>query len=353
MKIKVLKSVLAVIATLSLFSACQKENTKPAYHRIYYFITSDKDLYMHVGDVFTVTVADAPEDYPNVWASADKNVATVDANGQITATGLGETEILITNPYPYQKIANSVNIHVMPDDVYTFRSAYLKMIPVKGGSFTMGKEDYPLNPAREARVDDFQLADAEVTMSLFTAVIDGKPNHTEDFPVTATYQQWEEIFLQALRQLTGKPFRFPTEAEWEYAARAGSNTTYSGGDDLKELGWYKGSPSTAWTPFSETSHLVNRPARNFKPNAWGFYDMSGSVAEWVSDVVGETQAKPEDLDPEDRIYQEDLLYHPNAHIAKGGSIFSPASCCTIWTRETLYSPQDMPSTGPFGLRVAL
>lgn len=336
-------------AALSLMVGCEKHvPSQPVFH---YFIVSDTDLYMHVGDAFTVTVDDSPKEYPNKWTSKDNRIATVDANGQVKATGLGETQVVVSNPYPHQNLSSSINIHVMPDDVFTFRSAYLKMIPVKGGSFTMGKKDYPLNPAREVTVGDFQLADAEVTISLWKAVLDGQAINTEDFPYTATCQQWEERFLQALRQLTGKPFRFPTEAEWEYAARAGSDTPYSGGNNLDELGWYKGSPATSWAPYS--SPLVNRPARSFKPNAWGFYDMSGSVAEWVSDLAGETQAKPEDLDPEDRTYQEDLLYQPAAHIAKGGSIFSPASCCTIWSREAYYSPEDMPRTGPFGLRVAL
>lgn len=341
---------ICAIAVISLMSSCRKIEfpEKPVVH---FYRLSDTDLYMHVGDALTVVASDFPTDYPNEWVSMDKNIATVNPNGRITATGLGETQVVVSNPYPYQKICDTVNIHVMPDDVYTFRSAYLKMIPVKGGSFTMGKENYPLNPAREVTVDDFQLADAEVTLSLISAVL-GDSKGSANAPYTASYQEWER-FLKALRDITGKPFRFPTEAEWEYAARAGSDTPYSGGNDLEELGWYKGSPMTSMPPFNEGLNTISREVRSFKPNAWGFYDMSGSAAEWVSDVVGELQAKPADLDPEDLKYQEDLLYFPNAHIAKGGSIFSPASCCTIWARETLYSPQDMPSTGPFGLRIAL
>ena len=207
MKIEVLKRMMAVIAALPLLAACGKEITEPENPVVYFYSLSDRNLYMHVGDVFTVTVKNGPQDYPNKWSCKDENIATVDANGQVKATGLGETEVLFSNLYPHQYISGSVNVHVMPDDVYTFRSAYLKMIPVKGGSFTMGKEGYALNPAREATVDDFQLADAEVTITLWTAVIDGEPANTDDFPYTGTYQQWEERFLQALRQLTGKPFR--------------------------------------------------------------------------------------------------------------------------------------------------
>ena len=342
-----------VLAALTLMTACGRLENNPTPPVIHYFILSDTDLYMHVGDAFTVTVTDCPKDYPNAWVSQDKRIATVDANGQVKATGLGETQVVVSNPYPYQKLSASITIHVMPDDVYTFRSAYLKMIPVKGGTFTMGKEGYALNPAREVTVEDFQLAEVEVTKSLILAVLGENTDAAKDFPYTASCQEWEEQFLPVLRQLTGKPFRFPTEAEWEYAARAGSDTPYSGGNNLDELGWYKGSPDAASTRFNQETRTINRSARSFKPNAWGFYDMSGSVAEWVSDLAGEIQAKPEDLDPEDRVYQEDLLYQPTAHIAKGGSIYSPASCCTVWSREACYSPDGMPRVEPFGLRLAL
>ncbi|MBO4434868.1 MAG: SUMF1/EgtB/PvdO family nonheme iron enzyme [Bacteroidales bacterium] len=308
-------------------------------------------MYLHTGDEVTVTTASTPEGYPFKWSSRDVNVATVDQTGKITATGIGQTDIIIASTYPYQNLSETVQVTVFSDDVYTFRSAYLKMIPVKGGTVTIGKEDYPLNPARVVTVGDFMLAEVEVSRQLWCAVV--KKLVLSDValcPYVDTYDAWETEFLAALREMTGKPFRFPTEAEWEYAAKAGENTTYSGGNDLNELGWHKGSPGVVLN-FSYAAHYINLPMMSYKPNSWGFYDMSGNAAEWVSDIIPRIEGNLSILDPDDLKYQEELISQSESHIAKGGSAFSPASCCTIWSREAYSSNPN--TFGPFGLRVAL
>lgn len=348
-----MKRAVIILCSLFILISCGGQHEKYEKDKIYTFTASDIKLFMHIGDVIEVTVSDYPEEYQNKWDSMNNSVATVDWKGNITAMSVGETDVVVSNPYPNQELSKVIRVHVMPDDVYTFRSSYIRMIPVKGGTYTMGKEDYPLNPAREVTVQDFQLAEFEITQQLWADIMnkDFREYYNEDFPVARVYDVWESEFLPELCSMTGKPFRFPTEAEWEYAARAGEETVYSGGDKLDELGWYKGSPDTGWDPFNNNN--VNRPVMHFKPNAWGFYDMSGNVAEWVSDVIDNPSFAWDDLNQEDIEYQKELL-NPGSHIAKGGSVLSPAGCCTVWSRESLFSlPESHTRIGPFGLRVAL
>lgn len=160
------------------------------------------------------------------------------------------------------------------------------MIYVDGGTFTMGctsvqGSDCANNerPAHQVMVSDFYMGETEVTQALWKAVMGSNPScfRGDDLPVeNVSWNDCQEFILK-LSQLTGKTFRLPTEAEWEYAARGGKNHDgykYAGANSIGDVAW-------CWNNSIQT-HLVATKL----PNAIGLYDMSGNVKEWCSDWYG-------------------------------------------------------------------
>lgn len=180
-----------------------------------------------------------------------------------------------------------VGASIMDDLTITVNDVSFVMKPVEGEDFMMGGTDD--NPAHRDSVGSFYMGETEVTQALWKAVMGGAPTHgkgwTAESGLGDNYPaygiSWNEIqtFIRKLNGVTGKSFRLPTEAEWEFAARGGKKANgylYSGGPRIDEVAWYnKNSVSTA--------HEV----KQLKPNELGLYDMSGNVWEWCGDLFEE------------------------------------------------------------------
>jgi len=171
---------------------------------------------------------------------------------------------------------------------YTVGGVSFTMVAVQGGTFTMGATaeqgsdaESDEEPAHQVTLSSYSIGQTEVTQELWQAVMGSNPSYfTGNLQRPVERVSWNDCqtFISKLNQMTGKSFRLPTEAEWEYAARGGNRSQgykYAGSNAIGDVAWY--TDNSAWT-----THTVATKA----PNELGLYDMSGNVYEWCQDWYG-------------------------------------------------------------------
>lgn len=170
---------------------------------------------------------------------------------------------------------------------FTVNGVAFDMIPVEGGTFTMGatseqgsSADSDEKPTHRVTLSSFMIGKYEVTQAQWKAVMGSNPSKFkgDNLPVERVSWNGCQTFIKKLNSLTGKNFRLPTEAEWEYAARGGNNSQghkYAGSDNIDGVAWYDGNSG-------DKTHAVGTK----QPNELGLYDMSGNVWEWCGDWYG-------------------------------------------------------------------
>ncbi len=217
-----------------------------------------------------------------------------------------------------------------------------KMVKVEGGTFTMGAtreqggdawDDE--KPAHKVTLSNYYIGETQVTQALWNAVMGDNPSYFKGDNLPEEQVSWDDIvekFIPALNRKTGRTFRLPTEAEWEYAARGGNKSRgykYSGSDNIDEVAWYSGNSG-------DKTHPVKRK----KSNELGLFDMSGNVWEWCNDWYGEyssgVQTNPQGPDK------------GSYCVLRGGSWDYDARRCRVSYRNYC-QPFVGPSTGGFRL----
>ncbi|MDO4190898.1 MAG: formylglycine-generating enzyme family protein [Bacteroidales bacterium] len=228
---------------------------------------------------------------------------------------------------------------------FTVYGVSFKMVKVEGGTFTMGAtseqgSDAESNeePTHRVTLSSYSIGQTEVTQALWQAVMGNNPSYFKGNDLPVENVSWKDCqdFIRKLNALTGKNFRLPTEAEWEYAARGGNKSQgykYSGSNTLRDVAWF--GQWNGETYDNGNSGEKTHPVATKQPNELELYDMSGNVCELCQDWFGNYSNRAQ------------TLWNPTgptsgfSRVFRGGSWNSRVRDCRLAHRDD-YVPDNYP-----------
>ena len=251
------------------------------------------------------------------------------------------------------------SVVVQTSQIETFTNSLgMTFSRILAGTFMMGSEDARPQPGYDESqhqvtlTRSFYMQTTEVTQAQWEAVMGNNPSYFSECGGNCPVEEvsWNDVqdFIAALNSRGEGTYRLPTEAEWEYAARAGSTTDFANGDmtvydwgldpNLDAMGWYCGNSAVTydgcldWSSLGGPSCAGTHPVAQKLPNAWGLYDMHGNVWEWVQDWYGcyPTTAVTDPTGPETG----------SDRILRGGDWPYYVQDCRSANRDAYYPPDD-------------
>lgn len=243
--------------------------------------------------------------------------------------------------YLIDMLLNGLGPVATDGESFTVNGVTFTMVKVDGGLFDMGGTDDQAIanefPVHRVSLSPYYIGQTEVTQGLWKAVMGANPSSVKGVELPVGGVSWNDCqtFITKLNAMTGRSFRLPTEAEWEFAARGGNKSSgyvYAGSDDIDKVGWY----------YDNACYSYGRRVAQQRPNELGLYDMCGNSYEWCADFYGDYPSGPQ-TNPQGPATGTD-------RVIRSGSWYTPANDCRNSSRD-FGAPGD--AFVHFGLRLAL